>query len=42
MMLHLILYGHSWLGLEPYDDGCMCPRQHCAVHEDEIPGPGQG
>ena len=24
MMLHLILYGRSWLGLEPYDDGCMC------------------
>ena len=23
-MLHLILYGRSWLGLEPYDDGCMC------------------
>ena len=24
MMLHLILHGRSWLGLEPYDDGCMC------------------
>lgn len=24
MMLHLILYGPFWLGLEPYDYGCMC------------------
>lgn len=23
-MLHLIPCGHSWLGLEPYDYGCMC------------------
>ena len=20
---------------------CMCPRQHCSIHWDEIPGPGQ-